>query len=195
METTTKTDYEIQIKAPIGGTFFAYPIIKVGDKIIKSQKIYTIKTMGTNEEVKSEYSGIVKKISVKDGAKVYYNDLIMLIEVDKETFEEFTANLKRKKEIDYSKNRISSEQFSMKDFILEQGRGFFDFIAGLDVVISILILIAGIIMGFSESSWATFWSYTGIAFLYYQITLIKNYAIYLFIDMRDSLKELTKAKD
>ncbi len=90
------------------------------------------------------------------------------------------------------KNDIEKSKNNLKNYILQQGRRFVDFIAVLDITISIIIFIAGIIMGISESSWTPFWSCTGIAFLYYQITLIKNYVVYLFIDMRDSLKELAK---
>lgn len=200
MESLTEKVYEIEIKSPISGIFFAYPIVSEGDKIKKGQKIYSIgDNPGFAREMESEYSGIVKSIFVEDGAKVGYGDRIILIEVDAEIFENYQKSKKEEKQVITSmKNSINVQHledfFTMKNYILKEGRKFVDFIAGFDVFISIAIFIAGIIMGLSESSWATFWIYTGIAFVYYQITLIKNYAIYLFIDMRDSLKKLTKIK-
>lgn len=197
MESLTEKVYEIEIKSPTYGIFFAYPIINVGDKIKKGQKIYSIgDNPGFAREIESEYSGVVKKIFAEDGAKVGYGDRIILIEVDAETFENYQ---KSKKENSITASKTNNLQhfedfFTMKNYILKEGRKFVDFIAGVDIGVSIIAFIAGIFIGLSESSWTTFWTYAGVAFVYYQITLIKNYAIYLFIDMRDSLKKLTKTK-
>ena len=74
------------VHCPIVGTFYSSPapdkaaFVKVGDSIQKGDVIFIIESMKLMNEVKSEFSGVVKKIFVKSGAPVEYGQNIMIIE-------------------------------------------------------------------------------------------------------------------
>ena len=74
------------VKSPIVGTFYITPspgkppFVKVGDKVNKGDVIYIIESMKLMNEVKSEFSGVVKEILVESGESVEYGQPIMTID-------------------------------------------------------------------------------------------------------------------
>ncbi len=74
------------VKSPIVGTFYSTPspgkppFVKVGDKINKGDVIYIIESMKLMNEVKSEFTGVVKEILVESGESVEYGQPIMVID-------------------------------------------------------------------------------------------------------------------
>ena len=74
------------VKSPIVGTFYSTPspgkppFVKVGDKVNKGDVIYIIESMKLMNEVKSEFTGVVKEILVESGQSVEYGQPIMIIE-------------------------------------------------------------------------------------------------------------------
>lgn len=74
------------IKSPIVGTFYSTPspgkppFVKVGDKVNKGDVIYIIESMKLMNEVKSEFSGVIKEILVESGESVEYGQPIMIID-------------------------------------------------------------------------------------------------------------------
>lgn len=74
------------VKSPIVGTFYSTPspgkppFVKVGDKVNKGDVIYIIESMKLMNEVKSEFTGVVKEILVESGESVEYGQPIMIID-------------------------------------------------------------------------------------------------------------------
>ncbi|MBR4224981.1 MAG: acetyl-CoA carboxylase biotin carboxyl carrier protein [Oscillospiraceae bacterium] len=74
------------IKSPIVGTFYSSPapgkpaFVSIGDKVKKGDVVMIIESMKLMNEVKSEYSGIVRQILVRSGDSVEYDQPIMVIE-------------------------------------------------------------------------------------------------------------------
>lgn len=74
------------VKSPIVGTFYSTPspgkppFVKVGDKVNKGDVIYIIESMKLMNEVKSEFTGVVKEILVESGESVEYGQPIMTID-------------------------------------------------------------------------------------------------------------------
>ncbi len=77
----------------------------------------------------------------------------------------------------------------VKRFILYVCRKVIDFVTTLDLIIGLIILVAGI-----DNSIDYGWFVLG-ALLYIIITVLKNYAMYLLIDIRDSLHKLAYGED
>ncbi len=73
------------VKAPIVGTFYSSPspdkpaFVKVGTRVKKGDVLMIIESMKVMNEIKSEFDGTVKKILVKTGAAVEYDQPIMVI--------------------------------------------------------------------------------------------------------------------
>ena len=73
------------IKAPMLGTLYhapspkSQPFIKVGKKVKEGDVLFIIEAMKTMNQVKSDRSGVVKKILVENGLPVEFNqDLVVL---------------------------------------------------------------------------------------------------------------------
>ncbi len=79
----------------------------------------------------------------------------------------------------------------VKDVVVKVGRNLLDFTTAFDVVFSAAILIAGFFMcAYEDGISSTIWWYVLGSFLYLLATLVKDYVLYLLIDIRDSLKKL-----
>lgn len=79
-----------EIKAPLVGTVYlqpkpdAEPYVKVGDAVKKGDVVCVIEAMKMMTEIKSEFSGIVKKIQVSNEELVEVNQpLLTIAEEDK----------------------------------------------------------------------------------------------------------------
>ncbi len=74
------------VKSPIVGTFYAAPspekppFVNVGAKVRKGDVLMIIESMKLMNEIQSEFDGTVKKILVKDGEPVEFDQPIMVIE-------------------------------------------------------------------------------------------------------------------
>jgi pyruvate carboxylase len=53
--------------------------VKVGDKIAKGQKLFTLEAMKMETTINSEVSGVVEKILVKPGSRVEAGDLLLTL--------------------------------------------------------------------------------------------------------------------
>lgn len=83
----------------------------------------------------------------------------------------------------------------IKNPVLEVGRWLLDFATTLDVLSGILILLAGIPISMNSYGNVPYWWFIVGAFVYSLIMLVKDYILYLLVDIRDSLKILSdKAK-
>ncbi len=73
------------IKSPIVGTFYRAPspeddpFVSVGDQVEKGQTLCIIEAMKIMNEIESEYSGEVKKISVEDAEAVEFEQPLFVI--------------------------------------------------------------------------------------------------------------------
>lgn len=74
------------VQCPIVGTFYSSPapgkpeFVRVGDSVEAGDVLFIIESMKLMNEVKSEFSGVVKKIFVNSGDPVEFGQSIMLIE-------------------------------------------------------------------------------------------------------------------
>lgn len=83
----------------------------------------------------------------------------------------------------------------IKNPVLEVGRWLLDFATTLDVLSGVLILLAGIPISMNSYGNVPYWWFIVGAFVYSLIMLVKDYVLYLLVDIRDSLKILSdKAK-
>lgn len=83
----------------------------------------------------------------------------------------------------------------IKKPVLEVARWLLDFTTSLDVLSGILILLAGIPISMNSYGNVPYWWFIVGAFVYSLIMLVKDYILYLLVDIRDSLKILSdKAK-
>lgn len=79
--------------------------------------------------------------------------------------------------------------------MLEVGRWLLDFATTLDVLSGVLILLAGIPISMNSYGNVQYWWFIVGAFVYSLIMLVKDYVLYLLVDIRDSLKIISdKAK-
>lgn len=83
----------------------------------------------------------------------------------------------------------------IKNLVLKVARWLLDFATTLDVLLGILILLAGIPISMNSYGNVPYWWFIVGAFVYSLIMLVKDYILYLLVDIRDSLKILSdKAK-
>lgn len=74
------------VRSPIIGTFYAAPapdkppFVQVGKTVKEGDVLFIIESMKLMNEIKSEFSGVVKEIKASDGDSVEYNQPIMVIE-------------------------------------------------------------------------------------------------------------------
>ncbi len=87
-EKNVQSDEEISgnaVRSPIVGTYYGAPapgkppFVREGQSVKKGDVIMIIESMKLMNEVQSEFDGIVKKILVKDGESVEYDQTIMII--------------------------------------------------------------------------------------------------------------------
>ncbi|MCD8378011.1 MAG: zinc ribbon domain-containing protein [Candidatus Gastranaerophilales bacterium] len=81
----------------------------------------------------------------------------------------------------------------VKRFILFVGRNVIDFATTLDLILGLTILVAGIY--YCANEYISYWWFVLGALLYVVITVLKNYTLYLLIDIRDSLHKLAYGED
>lgn len=90
---------------------------------------------------------------------------------------------------------ISILSQKIKNFVLKVSRWLLDFGTTLDVLSGILILLAGIPISIESKGMIQYWWFIAGAFVYLLVMLVKDYVLYLLVDIRDSLKILSdKAK-
>jgi acetyl-CoA carboxylase biotin carboxyl carrier protein len=76
----------LEIKSPMVGTFYtapepgAKPYVTVGDRINKGQIVCIIEAMKIMNELESEFSGVVREISVSDSHPVEYGQVLYRID-------------------------------------------------------------------------------------------------------------------
>ena len=74
------------INSPMVGTFYSSPnpgadsFVKVGDKVSDGDVLCIIEAMKMMNEVKSDYSGIIKEILISDADPVEYGEALFIIE-------------------------------------------------------------------------------------------------------------------
>ena len=76
----------LEIKSPMVGTFYtapepgAKPYVAVGDRISKGQIVCIIEAMKIMNELESEFSGVVRELSVSDSHPVEYGQVLYRID-------------------------------------------------------------------------------------------------------------------
>ena len=76
----------LEIKSPMVGTFYtapepgAKPYVAVGDRISKGQIVCIIEAMKIMNELESEFSGVVREMSVNDSHPVEYGQVLYRID-------------------------------------------------------------------------------------------------------------------
>ena len=76
----------LEIKSPMVGTFYtapepgAKPYVAVGDRITKGQIVCIIEAMKIMNELESEFSGVVRELSVSDSHPVEYGQVLYRID-------------------------------------------------------------------------------------------------------------------
>ena len=84
-ETQTSAD-AIAIKSPMVGTFYGSPspdtkpFITVGDRVNEEDVVCILEAMKVMNEIKSDVSGIVKEVLVKNGEPVEYGQNLFILE-------------------------------------------------------------------------------------------------------------------
>ena len=82
----TTLNLENTVKAPMLGTLYhspspnAKPFIKVGSKVKSGDVIFIIEAMKTMNQVKSDKTGIVKKILVENAMPVEFDQDLIVVE-------------------------------------------------------------------------------------------------------------------
>jgi acetyl-CoA carboxylase biotin carboxyl carrier protein len=77
-----------EIKSPMIGTFYrssgpdSPPFISVGDKVSKGQTVCIIEAMKLFNEIESEISGTVVKVTVENATPVEYDQVLFVVEPD-----------------------------------------------------------------------------------------------------------------
>ena len=78
----------------------------------------------------------------------------------------------------------------IKNLVLKVGRWLLDFNTTLDVLAGIIILVVGAFISYELS--INYWWFVLGAFIYSLLALVKDYVLYLLVDIRDSLKILAE---
>lgn len=74
------------VKSPLVGTFYesaspdADPFVQVGDTVEQGQVLGIVEAMKLMNEIESDYSGVVKKILVKNGDLIEFDQPLFVIE-------------------------------------------------------------------------------------------------------------------
>jgi pyruvate carboxylase len=53
--------------------------VKIGDKIAKGQKLFTLEAMKMETTINSEVAGVVEKVLVRPGSRVEAGDLLLTV--------------------------------------------------------------------------------------------------------------------
>jgi len=78
----------VEIKSPMIGTFYRQsnpdspPFVSVGDKITKGQTVCIIEAMKLFNEIESEVSGTIVKVSIENSSPVEYDQVLFVVEPD-----------------------------------------------------------------------------------------------------------------
>jgi acetyl-CoA carboxylase biotin carboxyl carrier protein len=78
----------LEIKSPMIGTFYRSnnpdtpSFVSVGDKVTKGQTVCIIEAMKLFNEIESEVSGTVTKVSVENASPVEYDQVLFVVEPD-----------------------------------------------------------------------------------------------------------------
>jgi acetyl-CoA carboxylase biotin carboxyl carrier protein len=76
------------IKSKLVGTYYASnvqdgePLVKIGDVIKQGQIVAVIEAMKVMNQIKSPYSGVVKKINFENDQMVQFDDVMLEIQHD-----------------------------------------------------------------------------------------------------------------
>jgi len=76
----------LEVKSPMVGTFYgspepgAKPYVAVGDRVAKGQILCIIEAMKIMNEIESEYSGVLRELSVQDAQPVEYGQVLFRID-------------------------------------------------------------------------------------------------------------------
>lgn len=85
---STPAKKTIEIKSPMIGTFYRSSspdtpaFVSVGDKITKGQTVCIIEAMKLFNEIESEVSGTIVKISLENATPVEYDQVLFVVEPD-----------------------------------------------------------------------------------------------------------------
>ncbi len=77
---------EIEVRAPIVGTFYSAPspdsppFVSVGDRIAKGDVLCIIEAMKLMNEIESEVDGVVKQILTDNAQPVQYDETLFIVE-------------------------------------------------------------------------------------------------------------------
>ncbi len=76
----------LEVKSPMVGTYYAQPepgakpYVSVGQRIEKGQILCIIEAMKIMNEIESEFSGVVREVSVSDSQPVEYGQVLMRVD-------------------------------------------------------------------------------------------------------------------
>ena len=76
----------LEVKSPMVGTYYhapepgASPYVSVGTRVSKGQILCIIEAMKIMNEIESEYSGVIREISVQDAQPVEYGQVLFRID-------------------------------------------------------------------------------------------------------------------
>jgi acetyl-CoA carboxylase biotin carboxyl carrier protein len=88
IEEVKETSHGYEMKSPLVGTFYSSseqggtPFVKIGDKVNAGDTLCIIEAMKVMNEIKSDRSGIVQDILVKNEESVEYDQVLMVISDD-----------------------------------------------------------------------------------------------------------------
>jgi len=86
VEDKSEEPHQVEIVSPIVGTYYsapspnAGPFVEVGDQVEDDTVVCIIEAMKVMNEIKSEITGIIKKVLVSNGQAVEYGQPLFLVE-------------------------------------------------------------------------------------------------------------------
>ena len=85
----------------------------------------------------------------------------------------------------------------MKNFLLESGRKILDFTTAFDLLSTFAIIIVGLCTSrdYHGEIEVTFWWWVLGGAVYFVATIMKNYLLYILVDIRDNLKKIADSKE